>query len=64
MPSVTHVTKPVHEKVQEPSKYEGTTTNAPISVDEFAHKLDGGSKVERKHDGTPQISSETGVAPR
>lgn len=61
-PSVTHKTIPVHEVVQEKSKYEGVTTKAPISVSEFAQPLDGASAVERKHDGASAISEETHVA--
>lgn len=61
-PSVTHKVIPVHEVVHEKSKYEGVTTNAPISVSEFTQPLDGSSTVERKHDGTPVISEKTGAA--
>ena len=34
-PSVTHKRVDVKEKIQEPATYDGVTTNAAVSVDEF-----------------------------
>jgi len=34
----------VKEKIQEPSKYEGKTTNAAISKEEFENKLNADKK--------------------
>ncbi|KAI8631747.1 hypothetical protein F5Y19DRAFT_424696 [Xylariaceae sp. FL1651] len=41
VPSVTHKTIPIKETHQDPSVYEGTTTNAPISKEEFQGRLRG-----------------------
>jgi len=38
-PSVTHKRVDVKEKIQEPAKHHGVTTNSAISVDEFEKKL-------------------------
>jgi len=38
-PSVTHKRVDVKEKIQEPAKHHGVTTNTAVSVDEFADKL-------------------------
>ncbi|KAG0651066.1 hypothetical protein D0Z07_2350 [Hyphodiscus hymeniophilus] len=38
-PSITHKRVDVKEKVQEPSKYHGVTTNSAVSAEEFEKKL-------------------------
>ncbi|CZR53778.1 uncharacterized protein PAC_03659 [Phialocephala subalpina] len=43
-PSVTHKRIDVKEKIQEPAKHEGVTTNSAVSVDEFKKKLNGEKK--------------------
>jgi hypothetical protein len=43
VPEVTHVTKPVHEVVKEPTVNLGVTKAEPIFVDEFQGKLSGES---------------------
>ncbi|KAH9844584.1 hypothetical protein Tdes44962_MAKER07283 [Teratosphaeria destructans] len=56
VPSVTHVTKPVHEKIYEGSENHGVTTEKPISVDEFKGELDGEStSFKESHDGKPDV---------
>jgi len=44
VPSVTHKRVDVKEKIQEPSKHHGVTTNSTLSVEEFQDKLDGEKK--------------------
>ncbi|KAH6715517.1 hypothetical protein BKA61DRAFT_604776 [Leptodontidium sp. MPI-SDFR-AT-0119] len=39
-PSITHKRVDVKEKIQEPSKHHGVTTNSAMSVDEFQKKID------------------------
>jgi len=43
-PSITHKRVDVKEKIQEPAKYHGVTTNSAVSVEEFEKKLDEGNK--------------------
>jgi hypothetical protein len=43
-PSITHKRVDVKEKIQEPAKYHGVTTNSAVSVEEFEKKLDGEKK--------------------
>ncbi|KAE9377232.1 hypothetical protein N431DRAFT_542614 [Stipitochalara longipes BDJ] len=43
-PSVTHKRVDVKEKIQEPAKYEGVTTNSAMSVEEFEKNRNGEEK--------------------
>lgn len=57
VPSVTHVTKPVHEKIYEGSEDHGVTTETLISVDEFKGKLSGEStQFKDQHEGKPDVA--------
>ncbi|SMR50467.1 unnamed protein product [Zymoseptoria tritici ST99CH_3D1] len=58
---VTHVEKPVHEVVKEPTVDLGVTTANAISVDEFQGKLSGEHVKEVKHDGEHTVPATTAV---
>lgn len=64
VPEVTHKKIPVKEVVREKTEDHGVTKKEAISVDEFAHKLDGESKFKVKHDGDHNVSNATAVAPK
>lgn len=58
---VKHVTKPVHEVVQEPSVDLGVSRAEAISVEQFQGKLSGEHVKEVKHDGEHTIPTTTAV---
>lgn len=57
----THVTKPVHEVVKEPSVDLGVTRQEAIPVEQFQGKLSGEHVKEVKHDGEHTVPSTTAV---